>query len=106
MTVAELHSPFWEWTRDLPDAIARSADRDMPIVVPDPCTEHGRRLMRTLGAYLAEFQIERLKPMCGAQLANWLDEWKALKADGWDVTVLLDRSDQTVIAMASRIVRA
>jgi hypothetical protein len=74
----------------LPEAVAWAEGRGCPIVIPDPCTDHGRALLRTLGAYVAEFMIER----------------KALKADGWDVTVLLDHGDKTVIGMASRIERA
>ena len=89
---------------DLPEQIAWAESWGSPIVVPDPCTEPGRRLLHTLGAYIAEFRIDRVKPDSG--FASWLDEWKRMKADGWDVTTLIDNSDGTVIAMASRIVRA
>jgi hypothetical protein len=88
----------------LPEAVAWAEGRGCPIVIPDPCTDHGRALLRTLGAYVAEFMIERIKP--DMKFGKWLDEWKALKADGWDVTVLLDHGDKTVIGMASRIERA
>ncbi len=39
-----------EWLRDLPNRIASSAANGHPIVVPDPGTEHGRRLIHALGA--------------------------------------------------------
>lgn len=89
---------------DLPDLVAWAEGRGCPIVIPDPCTEHGRALARTLGAYVAEFRIERVKP--DMRFGRWLDQWKQLKAEEWDVTVLIDHADKTVIAMASRIVRA
>ncbi len=91
------------WLQTIPDEVAWAEQHGQAIVVPDPGTEHGRRLLRTMGAWIVESQIERVKP--DAYFAKWLDEWKRLKADGWDVTTLIDRTDGTVIAMASRIVR-
>jgi hypothetical protein len=42
-------SAFRVFLQGLPDDIARAARRGQPITCPDPGTDHGRRLLRTLG---------------------------------------------------------
>lgn len=44
---------FRRWLRDLPDEVARSAAAGRPITCPDPGSEHGRALLRTLGVRIA-----------------------------------------------------
>lgn len=42
-------SAFRVFVQGLPDEIARARERGQPITCPDPGTEHGRALLRTLG---------------------------------------------------------
>jgi len=42
------------WLRLLPDLIAESEGRGMPIIVDDPGTEHGRALLKSIGVKLRE----------------------------------------------------
>lgn len=55
--------------------------------------------------WIAEFQIERFtgKPNT---LGGWLGQWKTLRDEGWDTSVLLNAEGKTVIGLACRIVRA
>lgn len=47
-------SGFRAWLDTLKDRVADSRERGLPIRVPDPGTEHGRRLMEALGVELEE----------------------------------------------------
>ena len=47
-------SAFRAFLLSLPDQVAEAERRGQPIVVDDPGTEHGRRLLDTLGVTIAE----------------------------------------------------
>jgi hypothetical protein len=49
---------FREFLRGLPDAIERARERGQPIVLPDPGTEHGRRLYATLGVEISSEPLD------------------------------------------------
>lgn len=80
----------------LPDLVAARAAAGEPIVVPDPGTEHGRRLYETLGVELEppkdgafrEWLMERVVP--DKHFGRWIERWKGMVADGWDLTVLIE----------------
>lgn len=51
MTV-EGTTAFRAWIQDLPAQIAAARERGQPVIVEEPETEHGRRLLQTLGVEL------------------------------------------------------
>jgi hypothetical protein len=51
------HSAFSRFLMSLPDRVALAADLGVPVTCPDPGTEHGRKLLATLGV-----EIEKPRP--------------------------------------------
>lgn len=102
---------FGEFLRALPEEVARARARGTPIRLSDPGTEHGRQLMLALGVELlpssaraslpAEWFVERVKP--DAYFGRHMDRWKALREEGWELSVLLDRSGRDVVALGFRL---
>ena len=43
------NDPYRRWLLSLPDQVAEAKESFCPVVLPDPGTEHGRALYKTLG---------------------------------------------------------